>query len=252
MTEAGYRIVRCSGCNLCYLANPPLEAVAYDEYHESPAPTPIDAYRPESPNRALAVSWHLNQRRVALLKHWAPEGPLLDVGCGRGFFLRTAADAGYAAYGVDVSGVAVDFARTELSVEAGTESLAELIERRRTFRVVTLWHVLEHFLDPFAVLRQVRELLEPGGCCFIEVPNVNGAHFRLSRRRWQGGNHPRYHRTFFSTRTLADALRRNGFSDVRRLSLDYQLPGRGRGTEIVKRILNRAALDSFLDFVATR
>jgi SAM-dependent methyltransferase len=43
------------------------------------------------------------------------------------------------------------------------------------YDLVLLSHVLEHFLDPRALLREVRAALRPGGLCLIEVPNEEPA-----------------------------------------------------------------------------
>ncbi len=47
------------------------------------------------------------------------------------------------------------------------------------FRLVALWHVLEHLRDPFAALDDVRSLLEPGGRGIIAVPNAAGRMYKL-------------------------------------------------------------------------
>lgn len=246
------RIVRCRSCRLIYLANAPDDAHFYNEYHHAADAYAAADYRSDSRTPALAELWQINHQRVQWLVRHAPGKKLLDIGCGRGFFLHSAAGARFTVEGVDISAVAVDFARDELGLTASTATLDVLIEQGRRYDIVTLWHVLEHFADPLAELRKIHRLLADEGLCVIEVPNVNSAFFLLAGRRWHGGNHPRYHRTFFSAHTLAAALRTSGFAASQRIRLNYRLPGRSGATELVKRICNIAARDSFLDFAATK
>jgi predicted SAM-dependent methyltransferase len=116
--------------------------------------------------------------------------------------------------------------------------------------VITLWHVLEHLADPIDGLRQARQALKPGGLCVVEVPNLRSPKFMLSKTKWRGGNHPLYHRTFFTASSLRAAFVRAGYAVSRRMRWSYRLPDMGRAYSAMKRALDAAALDSFLDFVA--
>jgi len=48
-------------------------------------------------------------------------------------------------------------------------------EIEEKFDVITLFHVLEHFDDPRAVLKQLKSMLAKGGIIVIEVPNADDA-----------------------------------------------------------------------------
>jgi hypothetical protein len=47
------------------------------------------------------------------------------------------------------------------------------------YDIVVLWHVLEHFRDPFGAVEQTADLLADGGVALIAVPNASGRMFRL-------------------------------------------------------------------------
>lgn len=247
--EPPFRVVKCRACGLTYLGNPPPEERLYEDYYGGPEPGP-EEYRPGSPVPRLAELHAINEQRIARIEQIRPAGRLLDIGCGRGHFLRTARDHGYRVAGVDVSERAVRYARSAFGLDASVETLDGLVARPDRFEVLTLWHVLEHFADPFEALRKMRLLLVPGGVLFVEVPNLHSLKFLLARQKWAGGNHPLYHRTFFSNRTLKRALLENGFSRAIRLRISYHVPGRSGGYEAVKALLNAGALDAFLDYAA--
>ena len=249
--EPPFQVVTCRQCGLTYLGNPPDEAHLYDTYYPEAERAAAD-YRADSPYPELAERYAINQQRMNWLKRWKPNGTLLDIGCGQGHFLRTAGEHGYSASGMDVSESAVEYAVREFGVRASVGEIENLLTDGTQYDLITLWHVLEHFVNPFETLRQVRGLLRDGGRCFIEVPNLHSLKFMLAKQKWEGTNHPHYHRTFFSAATLRRALRDTGFSEIERARLSYRIPGRNTLYETSKQILNVAALDAFLDFSARK
>lgn len=249
--EMHFLILRCRECKLTYLANPPPEEGLYEQYYDS-SDLLGEAYTRNSVDARLRELYQINEQRVKHIQHFKEGGFLLDVGCGRGFFLKSAADAGFCVRGIDISGAAVAYARSTFGLSVNGDAIETLVAAGDRFDVITLWHVLEHFADPFAVLRQIRELLAEDGVCVIEVPNERSLKFRWARVKWEGGNHPRYHRTFFTSQTLGRALRASGFERVNRLQIVYRLGGRSRAYEIAKKTLNIFAMDAFLDYAAFR
>jgi 2-polyprenyl-3-methyl-5-hydroxy-6-metoxy-1,4-benzoquinol methylase len=244
-----FYIVRCAECSLLFLGNPMEDSTSIDVYHDGPEPQ-AGLYRAGGPHGFLSALYAMNETRIRMIRSVKSGGTLLDVGCGRGYFVKTASDGGFDAMGIDLSEKAVRYARETFKVTADTASMETLLRSGRTFEVVTLWHALEHFDDPISALTIVRSLLSEGGICVIEVPNLNSLKFILSGAKWEGGNHPLYHRTFFTVSTLRRVLEKAGFSSIRRIQLNYSFPGRNRFLSASKVILNLAGLDSFLDFIA--
>lgn len=234
-----FLIIKCTSCSLVYLANPPDETRLYDEYYNT------------EPNRNDPQRDAIMAARAGYLHQLNPGLRLLDIGCGPGWFISAAKSSGFDVHGVDVAAGAVAYATEHLNVHATTETVQELVHQKREYDVVTLWHVLEHFYDPVAELKQIRELLSPDGLIAIEVPNLNSLKFRLSASPWQGGNHPLYHRTFFTAQTLSRIIEKAGYHSVQIRRLNYTLPGRSAILEATKRVLNHVGLDSFI-FVTAR
>jgi SAM-dependent methyltransferase len=73
------------------------------------------------------------------------------------------------------------------------------------FDLVIMRHVLEHFLDPVAVLTRVRDSLAEDGTVYIAVPDMMRPHGSL-RRYWYRGEHTFY----FSSVTLEAIAARAG------------------------------------------
>ncbi|EFL50866.1 Methyltransferase type 11 [Solidesulfovibrio fructosivorans JJ]] len=103
--------------------------------------------------------------------HLPEHGTMLDFGCGHGFFLRDfhGVFQKWALYGYDITTDKVD----ELSAIAGVNGIftdgIDAVDQR--FDLITLNHVLEHLIEPVAVLRALRGLLRPGGRIIVRVPS---------------------------------------------------------------------------------
>jgi len=166
------------------------------------------------------------------------ERRLLDVGAATGEFVHVARGRGYAADGVEPSVWAVAAAqRLGAGVVQGfVGTWHETMERRPD--VVTLWHVLEHAVDPSSLLSEIRELLPPGGTLLLEVPNRSSAEAQRLGRRWRAAQFEE-HVTHFSEEGLRRILERNGL-DVRSVEAVTEEPYATEETWLLR--TNRALL----------
>jgi O-antigen chain-terminating methyltransferase len=164
------------------------------------------------------------------------EDGVLDIGCGRGEWLRVLGEAGIEASGIDLSPVMAEHCRGQgLDVVVGdaVQALAELPAESRT--VVSGFHIIEHL--PFAVLyrlfEEVARVLRPDGVFIFETPNPENVLV---------GSHTFYHDATHSnplTPTATSFLAEyHGFHpvEIRRLHPyppQAQVPGRDPLTERV-------------------
>ncbi len=149
---------------------------------------------------------------------------ILDIGSGRGFtlhYLRRFFGFRRAA-GTQISRGACEFSRDVLGLEMYGRDLLELGLPGGSFDVVTLWHVLEHVLDPERYIEEIHRLLAPGGRLIIEVPNFQSWTRRYTGLDWLGLD-PDYHVHFFTPEALTAALKKHGYKVrlVHTFSLEY-------------------------------
>lgn len=139
--------------------------------------------------------------------------PMLDIGCGRGEWLRLLADQGFEAMGVDLNPDTVVRARRQgLDVQQSDalQYLADLPDESHA--AVTGFHVIEHL--PFGLLFQLVEqawrVLAPGGRLIVETPNPENLLV---------GSHTFYHDFSHRCPVTPTALRflvgYHGFADIR-------------------------------------
>lgn len=141
-------------------------------------------------------------RELAFFRQHCTGGAVLDVGCSSGaflFHLERRFPGGYARLGTDVSGPPLDYAESRgVPVWRGDFLRSDWRDR---FAAVTFWAVLEHLADPAAFLARAREALQPGGLCFVLVPNMDSLAVRLLGARYRYV-YPQ-HLNYFTRATLA-------------------------------------------------
>jgi 2-polyprenyl-3-methyl-5-hydroxy-6-metoxy-1,4-benzoquinol methylase len=144
-------------------------------------------------------------RRLRWLGPPPPGGRLLDVGCGPGAGLDAARDAGWEAWGLDLSADAVARASARHPGHVAKGTLEDSPFPPGSFDAITAFDLVEHVYEPRRFAAALAAALKPGGSVLIATPNVDSLLARATGRRWVSYKIPE-HVTFFSRTTLADAL----------------------------------------------
>lgn len=107
-------------------------------------------------------------------------GSLLDVGCGEGFVLSHFGNLSWSVAGLDFSKAGVEIMNPDYAqyVEQGDifDLLNKKIHANQNYDLVWLGNVLEHVLDPIALLHSLKQLVNSSGLLLITVPN-DGNHY---------------------------------------------------------------------------
>jgi SAM-dependent methyltransferase len=138
-------------------------------------------------------------------------GRLLELGCNEGRNLVLYRRNGFKPEGTEVNARAAEVARSRgfMVYESDLESLRPSLP----FDRVVLANVLEHALDPRAMLADVKRILAPGGEVWISLPNRRSWLRALFGRKWINWHVP-FHITHFDCDTLRRLLRDSGFTVV--------------------------------------
>ncbi len=207
----GLRLVR-SRCGLVFVSPRPTLAAARQLYGDSY----FHAREEHEVREARFAMYRLEAREV---KRRVGCGRILDVGCGRGYFLNELGPE-FEKVGVDVSESALEYARKQLGITVILGSLESLAADARpelapnSYDAVYFRGVLQHLHDPLENLARAHRLLKPGGLLVATVvPNIAspaarlfGDEFRLML--------PEVMIYYFMPRTLRAALAKAGFGEV--------------------------------------
>ncbi len=138
-------------------------------------------------------------------QHIAPRSSrLLDIGSGACQDVLEAKLLGHDAHGFDVDSTSELLGRAVgVDVRSGPNVGAAFPNDH--FDWVQLNQVIEHYVDPVSSMRDIVELVRPGGAVFIATPNASSLLRRLTGRRWINWHVP-YHQQHFTRRSLVQVL----------------------------------------------
>lgn len=139
--------------------------------------------------------------RSIFLEHLPSSGPILEAGCGLGYYVIYYQELGYQIYGLEwVSEVLRRTKRYRPDAGVLGGDVHHLPFKNKTFKMVFSGGVLEHFeLGPSQALREAHRVLDDDGLLLVKVPCVNALRrledfFHLTLRR----------------KTLKSTIRRDG------------------------------------------
>ncbi len=94
-----------------------------------------------------------------------PKDRIVEIGCGKGYFLETLKARGLNVKGFDPTyeGDSADIVKSYFNADTAADVDADIVIMR---------HTLEHIEGPYAFLQQLKKILRPECKIFIEIPRV--------------------------------------------------------------------------------
>lgn len=157
------QVLKCGDCGLVFLSS--LDHVADDFYEESgmlSGDVNLKKYRQQSYKDDLRRANNLREKLIGKT--------VLDFGCGAGGFLHEIQK-----YAETAEGVELDRHINKAINAEGIKCYPNIANINGTYDVITLFHVVEHLVNPNEILNQLKKYLNPGGVIIIEVPNADDA-----------------------------------------------------------------------------
>ncbi len=171
---------------------------------------------------------------------------VLEIGCGSGETGGLAMSGGYAGYyaGIELMPEPAAKAAGVLSeVVVGNVETLEFSWQPATFDALILSEVLEHLVDPRAVLKRLAPLVRPGGRVLASSPNIS--HWRVLKELMAGhfpatdkGVFDRTHLRWFTPETFAEMFESAGFN----VRIVAPVTPFSKRTEVISRV-TRGRLD---------
>lgn len=145
----------------------------------------------------------------------------LELGCGNGLFGESLKNK-FGAYvvGVERNPEAARAAATRLdrAICADIDDVSFLAEFGPEFDLIAANDLLEHLVDPWKIVREIRTKLTDDGYVIASIPNVRVVSRRLALKgAWDyqdAGVLDRTHLRFFTKRTMTDMFSQAGFQIV--------------------------------------
>lgn len=178
---------------------------------------------------------------------------VLELGCGLG---KTGALLKKRGKAIEVVGIELDpeIARSaEANIDkviCGDIERLELGFEDDSFDYVLAGDILEHLIDPWAVLRRLRPLVKAGGAVIVSIPNVRNWRVLTDLMLWgdwrycDEGLLDRTHLRFFTRSTIVDLLQQSGYQ------MDLICPAFRFSPKSKSALLDRASGGIFEPFIA--
>ena len=123
----------------------------------------------------------------------APHPRLLEVGCGKGWFIERAAARGMHVEGIEPAlDPGIDVNVQTLNIRSGY--FPQALSEHASYDAIVFNDVFEHLPDPVSAIIEVERRLDPGGLAVLNLPSSDGVIFRFAHRLYRLGVAGPYHR----------------------------------------------------------
>ncbi len=209
-----YKLTKCLNCGIVFNFKLPSQE-EHNNYYEND-------YRITSSIRQIDIE----QRRISripeqiiliseILNFNTKQASLLDIGCDKGFFLDEIRRYGFSVFGFEPSEISRKYC-----TNIGLTIYRDFNDIKRKFDVITLWHSLEHHINPLVSLSNLKNYLNDDGFIFIRVPDFDCIWRKIFKSKWVWLQ-PENHYFHFTINSLSFLLNKSGF-DI--LTIQHRKP----------------------------
>lgn len=196
--KKAYRIIQCEKCSHAYCS--PIPKNIYRSYIDV-----VDKVYLRSASSRIKCS----KKVIKTLLRYKKNGRLLDIGCSTGDFLKIASKY-YECEGLEISHWAVKIARRNNLII--NEQLLANLNINKTYDIITLWAVIEHFDNLQHEVELLKKHLNKKGVVALWTGNVNSNTVRLLGRKWW--HFIGQHLQFFTQKSIDKLFLSNGFTKI--------------------------------------
>ena len=208
LTKGNYKYVKCAKCHVLrqhpYPSNDEISAF-YSNYQKLKSSESV--YLSDEGYQVFARDKVFTFNDLGIKTTAFKDKNILDVGCATGQFLQMMKDYGASGLtGIDASADCLQVAR-----QNGFNCYQQdFLQHQGCYDIITMWHLIEHVLEPEAFLKKAYELLSPGGWLLLETP-VTGEISDAFGSDWRYLM-PVEHLNLFPFDTLVQLCNRAGFA----------------------------------------
>ena len=187
--QNGFRLGRCAGCGLHYVAEMPSDdqrrhEMSTGSYGETGSANPAGSHDVAELQRRAEFVRHLN-----LVEKAAPQGRWLDLGCGTGVLLSLAGARGIVADGIELTPSRRAIAASRAKGTVYDQPLTDLHLPDDRYAAVIMINVFSHLTDPAKTLGEIARVLMPNGILLLHTSEIGPGVRRHHKRGWNLGDH---------------------------------------------------------------
>ncbi len=202
--KEGFRHVRCRACGLVFV-NPILANHLETQKRSGTGSMGEDQLTPSQQKRL--------KRELVGLEPFRQLNRILEVGAGRGWFLKEARDAGWETWAVEINADALEYLKRTGTSRIMVQPAEEFDAPAASMDVVRMWDVIEHLQSPRRAVAHIRNALRPGGALRLATTNFASLSRRVNGPEWvylNGSDHI----VLFEPATITRLLEQEGFVSI--------------------------------------
>jgi len=148
-------------------------------------------------------------------------GKILDVGCGRGLFLKVMHNGGWDTIGTEFNEQTASYAIKTYGLKIFPGEITKHKFSSESLDVININQVLEHLKSPNEVIEESHRLLKKNGILIISVPDLRSPQFTIGKENWFLLDLP-LHLFHFTEEGLINLLKKKQFNIkyIKRFSLE--------------------------------
>lgn len=206
--QAGeHQMYKCSNCNVSFVWPTPSDEFLtkfYSIFHKKTS----EGGKYDIWENRMKLDFDVKIKKIKAINK--SDLKILDVGCGKGYFVKACVENGLSAEGIDLSNSAIEYAKSSLGINAYCGRVEDHSELEGRYDVVTFWATIEHLPNPLKTLKAIKSVLQPGGYLFLDTGIGNDWLDKLlpGVNQWYD---PPQHLFVFSKESLIILLEKSGF-----------------------------------------
>ncbi len=211
--KEGFRHVRCISCGLVYV-NPRLK----DQLKIQTASGTGEL----GEDRISAAHERRIGKELRSLEKYRLRNRILEIGPGRGWFLRAAGQAGWETWAVEVNTTALSRLQALNLTRIVAAPAEEFDASPESADVIRIWDVIEHLQSPNKALTRIFTVLRPGGALRLATTNYASLSRMVNGPEWvylNGADHIH----LFTPKTIRAFLEAKGFRNIRVRTKSFNL-----------------------------
>ena len=190
ISKEKFILCKCSHCSFVF-TNPRPDIDSIGKYYEFEDYISHQDKSNNITNRLYKIVRNITlKNKIDWINTFHPyKGKLLDIGCGTGYFLKTAKKNGWSTTGIEPNDGAKTIAK---SVDIDVHSDIEELQDGKKYDAITLFHVLEHIHSLRMTTKRIVKKLKSSGTLFIAVPNIDSWDSNYYKQYWAAIDVPRH------------------------------------------------------------
>jgi 2-polyprenyl-3-methyl-5-hydroxy-6-metoxy-1,4-benzoquinol methylase len=197
-------IVKCAKCGIEYVDEEISQEKISSYYEIVEDPT----YFAEQKAREKTFKNYLKKLEKIYLK----KGKLLDIGTFTGLFVKIASDNGWNSTGLEPNRWGVEYGKKNYGVTIINKALRSDAVPKSSFDVITMWDVIEHFINPVSEMEKVFKFLKPGGIFVFSTVDPESLVAKIRKTSWPW--YMEMHRVWLSRKAAEKYLSEAGFKKI--------------------------------------